>query len=449
MPIRIPLRARSDWIVVLGPIVAVLFAAGLATYLVTEWPAIATDPAFFQHTGWYVLNGGVPYVDVWDVNPPVPFGISAVLAVLSGGDMLVLHGLGVTLTAVVAAASVLLVGQVAHLATGNDAAAVAAGLAMLVVPELFLLSPEGVRAQFYALFFGVLALALVLRDRPFLAGAAAALSAGSWQSGAAFALLVVGMAYQRTDRRGALAAIAGGSVVTGAVLVAFAAAGALVPMVVQTVLAPLLAGSSYTLAERVYSILLVFGYGSMLLPVAFYGWARAVAVVDRRELWWVPAGGLIFGFQVLFVDMDGSTDALLWLAFVALGVGVAAERVTARRSSVTDPGDDAAPTIRRQWAVVAVVGLLVLAGLGWHYGSPQPQERLRTMEEAAEPDGDPLPIRPGDADVPSMQTIYWERMEPETCHYRLSWNEMRWIAMTDGQLDAHDCDGWPSRTDRG
>lgn len=218
-------ESRSDWIAVLGSIVAVLFAIEFAAYLLTEWPTIAIDPAFFQHTGWYVLEGGVPYVDVWDVNPPVPFGIAAVLAALSGGNMLVLHGLGATLTTLVAAASVLLVGWIARHVTGDDAAAIAAGLAMLVVPELFLLSPEGVRAQFYALFFGVLALALALRDRPFLAGAAAALSAGSWQSGAVFALLVVGMAYQRNGGKDVLSVVGGGAVVTGAVVLAFAATG--------------------------------------------------------------------------------------------------------------------------------------------------------------------------------------------------------------------------------
>lgn len=47
-----------------------------------------------------------------------------------------------------------------------------------------------------------------------------------------------------------------------------------------------------------------------------------------------------------------------------------------------------------------------------------------------------------------MQTIYWDQLEPETCHYRLSWNEIRWVVMTDDRLDAQKCDGWPDRTDR-
>ncbi|MFC4544127.1 DolP-mannose mannosyltransferase [Halosolutus amylolyticus] len=455
MAVRSRLQTRSDWVVILGPIVAVLFAAGLADYLLTGWPRIATDPAFFQHTGWYVLQGGIPYVDVWDVNPPVPFAITAALASVSGGNMLVLHGLSVTLTVLVAGASVMLVGWVAYLVTGRNAAAIAAGLTMLVVPELFLLSPEGVRAQFYALFFGTLALGLALRDRPFLAGAAAALSAGSWQSGVVFAPLVVGIAYQRAGGKNALRAIAGGGVVTGLVVLAFAAAGALVPMVVQAIVAPLVAGSSYTLSENVYSILLVFGYGSLLLPVALFGWAYA-AVRNRRRLWWVPTGGLLLGYQVLFVDLDGSTDALPWLAFVAIGVALAVDRVLvyANRSGATDSRSaDAIGPSRYQWtavaAVVAVVGLLVLSGVVWHQGSPYPQSTLQTMQQDAEVEGEPPPITPADGEAPSMQTIYWEQLEPETCHYRLSWNEVRWVAMTDDRLDRQHCGGWPSRTDRG
>lgn len=450
MNLRTRLRTVPVWLVALGPFVGYLFVDGLLAYLRTDWPTIATDPAFFQHTGWYVVNGGVPYADVWDVNPPVPFGIAAVLAVLSGGDMHVLHALALALTVLVAAGSVLLVAWVAYLVTGEDAAAVAAGLTMLVVPELFIRSPEGMRAQFYALFFGALAIALVLRDRPFLAGAVAALSAGSWQSGLAFAPLIVGMAYQRGHRDGALRAIAGGGVVAGIIVIVFAAAGAVVGMVVQTVVAPLSAGSPYTLAERVYGVLLVFGYGSLLIPVAMVGWA--LAAVDLRERWWVAAGGAILLLQVLFVDMDGSTDTFPWLAFVALGVAVTVERAIAWRTGATGSDDDAAIwTDRRRLAAVAavvvLVGPLVYGGLVWHHDSPRPQASLEAMEDDAEPDGKTPEITPSDGDVPSMQTIYWEQMEPETCHYRLSWNEVRWISISDDRLNATDCSGWASRTD--
>ncbi|NKE37882.1 DolP-mannose mannosyltransferase [Natronococcus sp. JC468] len=451
MSVRSRFQIRDSWLVVLSPIVALLFVKGFAEYLLTEWPAIATDPAFFQHTGWYILQGGVPYVDVWDVNPPVPFGIAAVLAAVSGGDMLVLHALSSALTTLVGAVSVILVGWVAKLVTGEDAAAIAAGLTMLVVPEVFLLSPEGIRAQFYALFFGTLALALILRDRPFLAGAVAALSAGSWQMGIVFAPLIVGMAYQRNGTKNALSAIAGGSLVAGVVIIVFAAAGALVPMIVQAVRAPLTAGSPNTLAEYGYTVLLVLGYGSILLPVAFFGWGYA-GIRNLRDRWWLPAGGAILTYQVLTIDMDGSTDALLWLAFVALGVAIAVERMIKWQPTMTARHSNNSPrTASRGWivgiAIIIVIGLLVPAGIIWHNDSPYPQSTLQTMKEDAEVDED-ISITPDDADVPSMQTIYWEQLQPETCHYRLSWNEIRWISITDDQLDTRECSGWPTEVER-
>lgn len=73
-------ESAPRWLAILLPWVVLLFALSFGRYLIFLWPATATDPAFFQHTEWYILNGGVPYVDVWDVNPPLVFGLTAVLA---------------------------------------------------------------------------------------------------------------------------------------------------------------------------------------------------------------------------------------------------------------------------------------------------------------------------------------------------------------------------------
>lgn len=432
------------WLVVLLPWVVVLFVSSFVSYLVFMWPGTSTDPAFFQHTGWYILNGGTPYVDVWDVNPPLVFWITAVLAVLSGGDMVVLQTLSGALMVAVNAASPLLLGWLAHRITDDDAAAVAAGFVYLLVPAVYIMPPVGTRAQFYALFFGLVSLAFTLRDRPVVAGASAAISAGCWQPGVGFVLLVSGMAAQRSGWRGAVAAITGTGVVAGAVALVFAAAGALVPMGVEVILAPLIGGSPYTLSERFYAILLRFGYGMFVLPVAFYGWGYAV-VHDRRTYWWVLAGGLLFGLQVLFVDMDGATDLVLWLAFAAFGVAIAVASVD--RSSIRIPRLLTIPN--RRWAVVGVLGLVVLSGPVWHATTPTLQSTLQDREERATPDEELPPIK-DEASVPDMKTIYWQKITPETCHYRLSWNEVRWIAATDDRVDATQCGQWPSErmTDR-
>lgn len=443
---RIP-RCPS-WLALLGPIIGLLYGGGFVVYLLTRWPTIMVDAAFFQHLGWYVLQGGIPYIDAWDVNPPVPFAITAVLALLAGGDMLILHGLSVVLTTLTAAVSVVLVAWVAFLITGEDTAAVAAGLTMLIVPEFIVLPFAGVLAQVYALLFGLLALVLVLHDRPMLAGFLAALSAGSWQLGGVFALLVVGIIVQQRGWTGARSAMAGGGIVLGCFVLVFAAADALVAMVVQTVLAPLVAGEPASLVHRVVEILLAFGYGSLVLPVAVYGWLHA-AVVEPRDRWWVPAGATLLVLQVLFLDMDGSTDMFLWLAFVALGVAITVDNAITLKAGWQDHQSRRESwTVGRRIAAITAVGMLVslivASGLAWNYGTPPPKATLETVEQEAEPAAPPQ-VTPADGDVPTMRTIYWEQREPEACHYRLSWNEARWISQTDDHLDERLCGGWPER----
>lgn len=197
-----------------GPLLAGVSAtmgASVVAYAIADQPPASIDSAFYQHVGWYVLQGATPYVDVWDVNPPLTFGVAAVLALLVGGDVLLLHVAGAGLTAFVVVASVLLTGLLAYDLTGDDAAALAAGLVMLAVPEVYGLPPYGIRSQYFALLFGLVGLVLVRRGRPFAAGASVAAAAGFWQPGAGFALLVVGMAARRDGWAGTASNVAGGA----------------------------------------------------------------------------------------------------------------------------------------------------------------------------------------------------------------------------------------------
>lgn len=422
-----PWRARPgfetgqyDWYHVLGVVLAVLFGGSLLAYTIADAPLAAIDPAFYQHVGWYVTQGAVPYVDVWDINPPLTFGVAAALAVVAGGNLLVQHALGVVLTVAVVGGGVGLTGALAADVTGDRWAALAAALVVLVPAETYGLVPFGLRSQYFALLFGVLALVLVRRARPALAGASAAIGAGFWQPGAGVALLVVGMAAQRSGRDHALAAVAGGLAVAAAVVLPFVAVGAFVPMVVQTVGAPLAVQDPYTLLGRTYELALALGYGTLLLPVAVAGWGALVQ--ERTRWWWIPAGGLVYGLQVYLVNFNGALDALLFLPFVALGVAAAVASL---------PGD------RRRWAA-AVLVLLVATGPAWNLAAPWPKESLETQYERVDADHVPSLVEARQSS-PSMQTIYWEKRKPESCHYRLSFTELYWIEATDARLGERRC----------
>lgn len=416
------------WQLALGLWVAVATGVGIAAVVVADVPAIRTDSALFQHTGWYITRGAVPYVDVWDINPPVVFAITAALAVVADGNMLVLHVLSVALTVAVTAVGVLLVGSLGDELTGDDASALAAGLVMLALPELYGLAAFGIRSQNLSFFFGTVALVAVLRDRSFLAGASAAASAGVWQPGGFLVVLVAAMAADRGGRRRALASLAGSAVVTAVVVAPFVLAGAFEPMVVQTIVAPIVGSPPTTAAGRLTEAVLSLGYATVLLPLAVAGWG--VGASSRRAHWWVPAGGVVYAGQVLFVNNDGTLDVVFLMLFAALGVALAVREFPSPHA--------------RTATLVALAFVVVVAPL-WPLAVSAPLEQpVEDLHERTQPSTAPPNVE-AQQSVPPMREIYWEKRQPDRCHYRLSWTELRWIDRTDASLDARTCDtGWQS-----
>ena len=435
------------WVPVLAGSVALVFTVSLLTYLVLGpltitdilpidihpiWtdgdtvnpPVVATDPAFYQHVGWYMTQGAVPYVDIWDVNPPLTFTLAALLAIVAGGNLLVQHALSVVMTFAAVGGAIALTAWLAYDLTGDDAATMAATGTMLLLPEIYGIPPYGLRSQFFALVFGVLALVLVRRSRPFAAGASAMAAAGFWQPGGAMVFLVAGMAAHRRGWPGALRSVGGSLTVAVLVALPFLMAGAFEPMVIQTVIAPLYVQAPYTLLGRTFHLALIFGYGIVLVPVAIAGWG--VTVVESRTHWWVPAGGLLYGLQMYVVNLNGALDAVLFLVFVSLGVAVAVTVL---------------PWDRRRWAT-AIIALLVVAGPIWHVVPTPYRQTIETGYDRTAADSTRALVT-DDRNPSDMQAIYWQKRTPTSCHYRLSHTELRWIAQTKATVHERTCGTWP------
>ncbi|WP_129116405.1 DolP-mannose mannosyltransferase [Halegenticoccus tardaugens] len=431
-------RIESGWWGFLACLTAALIALSAVVAVVAGPWLLTEDSALFQHGGWYVTQGAVPYVDFWDLKPPLIYAVTAALALAAGGDVLLLHSLSVVAAGVAIVVSVPLVGQLAHDATGDGTAAFAAGLVVLAVPATYGLPPFGIRPKYFLLCFGVVALLLATRGRSGASGVAAAIASGFHQQGLGIALLVVAIAADRDGLRAAGRTVVGGLSVAAAVVLPFALAGALVPMLVETVIVPLTVTRRYTLSERLVDIALALGYASALIPVAAYGWLRsnvgrariAVSADGGRTppSWWVPVGGVLYGAAALFIDMEGSLDMILWLPFLAVGVGQVVAAV--RRD-------------RRRAAVLCVLALLVAAGPAW-YLAPNPP-LSGTLEEEhdrhAVADFEHLPKEPANPDV---RTVYWDKRQPDRCHYRLSQKERVWIHLTDATFEDRTCGDWPS-----
>jgi hypothetical protein len=389
------------------------------------------DSALFQHAGWWILNGGDLYVDIWDLKPPLIYFLTTILAALSFGNMTVLHILSVLVAVGSIVGGVTLLGVITHRLTGDGFASVTAGLSMFVLSSTYGFPYAGIRPKYLVFLCAAGALLLALDERPFLAGAVGAMAPGFWQLGAPAALLVVGICFQRGGRSGLGRAVGGGVTVTLLTIAPFVLQGHTIPMFVEVVLAPIYGVEGYTVIGRLLRFVIEIGYGVAVVPLAAYGWWLAVAE-DYRKYWWVAAGGLVYSFQI-FLEFQGAIELVLLFAFVALGVGLLVAH-------------DATPS--RQTLLGGVVVLLIVTSGFWQLGanvSASPDPPLRNAVEAEYdqhdvPEYDSLPEEP---DWPSMQEIYWEKSKPEYCHYRLGLKQQYFEQQTGGTLYKTTCGQWP------
>ncbi len=135
---------------------------------------------------------------------------------------------------------------------------------------------------------------------------------------------------------------------------------------------------------------------------------------------------LWFELAILFVDFDvgGYTDLIPVLAFVAIGLGLAASTLTSRRRVV----------LTSAVVVTVLVNILSFGTLGLMFPAadtpaPAPMEELRTNDRALQFDNVP-------DDAHDVRYYYWQQETPETCHYRSSLLEVRWLELTGNRLSS-------------
>lgn len=387
---------------------------------------ITDDSALFQHAGWYITQGATPYVDFWDLKPPLIYAVTTTLAAITGGNMVLLHLLSVLVSIVTIISGVALVGLLTYRATSDEIASFTAGVTMFVVPSIYMLPSSGIRPKYFAFLFGVAALLLAVDDRPGWSGVAAAAGTGFWQLGAPLAILIVAIAWQRGSLRSAGWAVVGGTAVTIAVVAPFVVTGLTIPLVLETVLAPIYGIERYTIVGRLLAIIVELGYGTLLVPLGVAGWGMA-ALRDITDTWWIGTGGSLYLLQP-FLEMQGAIEMVLLIMFLALGVGI----VVAETSLPS-----------RRTIIVGGIVLLAVLNFYWLTGPVTPVKASiqEEREERAILDYEMLPEKPDD--VPSMQTIYWEQRRPEICHYRLG-QKQRWYALKTRQsLKKRTCGQWP------
>ncbi len=419
-------RIEANWF---GILVGVSTAVVSLTTLVlfSQVPFyIHKDSALFQHAGWWITEGGRLYVDIWDLKPPLIYFLTTALALVSFGNMAVLHVLSVVVAVGAIIAGVTLVGVLTHRLTGDGFASLVAGLTMFVLTGVYAFPVAGIRPKYFAFLCGVAGLLLAVDDRPFISGFVGAAAAGFWQLGAPIGLLVVAMGLQRGGWRAAARTVGGGVTMTALTVVPFALSGTLIPLFVETVLAPIYGIARYTVDARLLWLLISLGPGVIVIPLAGYGWSRAV-LADATAYWWVAVGGVSY-LLVIFLEFQGSIELILLFVFCSLGVGLLVSL---------------APTASRQSLIAGCIVLLIVTSAYWKAPTDSPI-KAELEADYEQRDINNYPSLPEDPEGwPSMQTIYWEQRQPEYCHYRLGVKQQYFAQETGGSLYQSTCGQWP------
>ncbi|MFB6146793.1 MAG: DolP-mannose mannosyltransferase [Halobacteriaceae archaeon] len=432
------LGARADrdwWADRIGPggwpprWAAVIVAFGLAAHalmlrrLLDAVPAGARpgllDSKIFEYIGWYLTTGADLYVDAWEVKPPLNFEVTALLALLTP-NVTVYHWANVGLSIVLAVASAVLAGAVVAEHTGDELAAVTAGLTLYALPAFHWRAAFGYKAKYLVLAAGLLAVWLALRDRPLGAGAAAGVAVATWQLAVVFPVLVAGLVARRGERpalrRATIAFVAVGVLTVAPVVVLWNAVGA---MLVQVVFTPFIATEQATALDHARFARELLGTVLPVFLVGLYGAVRTLRRPARDERWWVAVGAAWYLGVLLFFDLDFYPDLFPPMAFVAVGAGLLV-------------AND-----RRRWGWVpllvagtAAVGVLTFGGFG-------------TAPRLFVPDGRFVPGAGAIGRPPysgaEHAILYWRRVTPATCRIFFGPTQRRLIRAVGGSPTQETC----------
>ena len=410
--------ASASWaLIVIIPASLIQITVSYLAFTVNERPLLHTDSALFQHVGWYITQGAVPYVDVWDIMAPLLPETAALLALLAGSDVLALHLLSMVVTGAVSIGSLVLVILLIYEMTGDRWASIAGALFLTALPFFYLGAAGGLASKPFVVFFGLLGLWCAVKERWALAGLLSGLATGFWLLGVIFPVLALGMAGRRT-RATVLRVLIGGAVSVVVVLIPIFLWDAFVPMLNQVVFASLGQPRNQMMPLTILlSLILMHGLAMIPAMIWAYGLVREGRALYRPS-WWILLGGLYFTLQVFLIDFDSYPDTRPWLFFVALGLGV----MISRRP----------PRVKQAfvWLLLAIaVANLALLGVS------KAQTKF-----ASQVQGELSPRVVQGKEIPSIQSIYWQEMVPSTCHYRLSEVEREWLERKSTTWWVNDCE---------
>lgn len=417
---------------------------------------LRADSAFYQHAGWYITQGAVPYVSFWDPKPPLNFTYALLVAHLGGGEPLAVHVLHLILNGGIVVGVSILLAKLTTQLTEEPVAGAVAGVSPIILPGWIYFAVQGYRPKYLLIFFGLAGLLLAYQERYTSAAMASVLAAGFWHGGILFVALTLGVIIDRTlfDKKSGLwnavkSALLGYTLGALAVFGPILYWGTVREMIIEMVL-PLviIPGETSSLPLLLFKGVKGFGFGSVFFLVGVYGLVR-VAPSRFRSQWWVVIGATVSVLQVFILDFDNVPDLFLGLVFLSIGIGlVAAYHHSVRR------------VICVGLSIIIMFNVVLSGGMGIMRpsmlpdGDPEDVSLVRAGESLA----DSVGIQHGTQEEDSkrlpqeyrrsyMETIYWEQVSPPGCHYRVGGMHLRWIQVLNKSLDERTCGSIPPGAD--
>lgn len=436
------------FLIQLAPLIRVLTS--------NDTPIIDGDAAFYQHAGWYVWEGGIPYETIWDPKTPFNFVFTAILGFLFQDSMLLAHYLNIFVGSIVTASICLVISLIMYNLSENFRASIIAGLIPALMPTYHFLFALGYRPKYMFLLFGLLGILLSLKKRPFLGLLFATASAGFWQFGVLFMASSLSIFAQKSILRENIKQLLLGFTIPTLIALSlpFIWGGGFESMLINTVFAPFMSGtdsSSFLLKGGI--ILRSLRYASIIIPIAVIG-IVSMSVDSIRSnsydhLWMYI---LIVGFsvQVAFIDLDSVVDFLP--LYVMLSFPVAYLYIQMNENC----------DYRLDNVISLLICLLLIFTVLFGAGTGTVFQKYPVTEETT---NDTLwrnslislgEIFVGDIDLDSkifnyrddipkenrrsyMDDIYWDTIKPDSCHYRVGQMHKSWIESTNQSYNSEKC----------
>lgn len=407
-----------------------------------------SDAALFQHAGWYIINGATPYVDIWDIKPPLTFYTTILFAYLSLRNVVLLHFFSIIFTSLMGVYIVYLVGVITYEITEDTFSSLMAGISPLTVAGFHYLPSLGFRPKYFAIAFGLLGVLFQLRNKPLLSGIFAAGGAGFIQHAIIFAissLLIAGKyEYKRIVRT-----LGGMFLITILSIFPILVFGDIKTMLVEVIVAPVSTSEPTGVFEIVRNFgkgLVYTGYSSIVIVVGILGIILGTVKQSSKYLW-VSVGAIFSAIQIFILDFDSYPDLFYGLVFISIGVGIAIDESSRKPRAIAGG------------IVISVLLLstLFLGGFGLVTNETVYTQSLDDSLESSDTIIHTLVTNMEDyfgaehmrsddrarshsvTTYTPIQELYWAKQVPSSCHYRLSNAEQLWMEQRSESTDTKKC----------